>query len=698
VTEILGTMLLLVIAVAVISVIYLTVFSNLTSSPDTIVDLVGRLESGDLIIEHHGGENLELETKVLLTIGGREVEFIAGDYLDNSAIEDGKWNIGEQVIYPSSEFSDIEELMIDIKSVVDIETNSMVLYGLLQSGDIIPYLGKGAIWLFDEGTGSIAYDSSGNNNHGAIIDGKWSSKTSVLNTSLYFDGVNDYVLVENSFSLTMTDEITIEAWFNPLDNAASIDEYTFDSAFAYNPDIIHVFDNIYSLAYIDSSNDVIIKTVIVDNDGDINGSWIDEVDISAIDTNSCNDPNLIYINGDVYGVCYSGENQGEGFVKTFRINSSGFIFDDLSNNILNFDTTNCYYPNITHIDGDIYAIAYVGKSNGSLITIEILSNGEINGTIIDRFEFNSNTIEKPRIINVNNDIYAVAYISKTKDLVVNTFEILSTGEITNINSLTFDTNQCNDPDIIHISGDVFAISYAGDNKNKGNLITFEIDNSGIISGIIDSLIFDENKCEDPDIIQVLGEGYTDYYAIAYASSTPHVGQVITVVINPDGQINNEISYEFVYNEHHGFEPKIIPVFGDLGVYLVVYRGFSPHTGYISTTLTISSPTPPKDKGLFKDGVFSIFSNSTHIFGTINDVTISYPISLGWLHIVLTYDSEDIKLYLDGILVNSTSYSGTLNTNSNDIRIGYLYHGYIDEVYIYENSLSDLEILEIYNKY
>jgi hypothetical protein len=698
VTEILSTMILLVIAVGVISSIYLSVFSNLNPSEDTIVDLVGRIESGDIIIEHHGGENLELDTEVMLTIGGRNVEIVVGDYLDNSAKEDGNWNIGEKVIYPSSEFSDIEELELDIISVVDTETNSLLLFGLLQSGDVIPYESKGAIWLFDEGTGSIAYDSSGNNNHGSIMDGKWNSSTSVLNTSLYFDGVNDYVLVENSFSLMMTDEITIEAWLNPLGNVASIDDYTFDSAFAYNPDVIHITDGIYAIAYIDQSSDVIIKTLIVEDDGNIESGWIDDLDISAIDTDNCDDPNLIRINGDVFGVCYSSENQGSGFVKTFRINSSGFIFNDLSNNIINFDTTNCFYPNITHIDGDIYAIAYGGKSNGSLITIEILSNGEINGSIIDNFEFNSDTIEKPRIINVNNDIYTVSYISKTNDLVVNTFEILPTGEITNINSLTLDTNQCNDPDIIHISEDVFAISYAADMKNKGNLITFEINNSGIISGIIDTLIFDENKCEDPDIIQVLGETYTNYYAIAYASSTPHVGQVITVVINPDGQINNEISYEFVYNGHHGFEPKIIPVFGDLGVYLVVYRGYSPHTGYISTTLTIQDPTLPKDRGIFKDGVFSIFSNATHVFGSINDITISNPISLDWLHIVLTYNGVEIKLYLDGVLVNSTSHSGTLNTNSNDIVIGYLYHGYIDEVYIYENALSDLEILEIYNKY
>ena len=65
-------------------------------------------------------------------------------------------------------------------------------------------------------------------------------------------------------------------------------------------------------------------------------------------------------------------------------------------------------------------------------------------------------------------------------------------------------------------------------------IAFKIDNLGVISDPIDSLIFDNEKCEDPDIIKINGEAYTDYFAIAYASSSPHVRQVITVEIQADG--------------------------------------------------------------------------------------------------------------------------------------------------------------------
>ena len=66
-------------------------------------------------------------------------------------------------------------------------------------------------WHFDEGSGTIAYDSSGNDNDGTIngatrVDGKYGK-------ALDFDGSDDCVEVANADSLNPTD-ITIEAWIN----------------------------------------------------------------------------------------------------------------------------------------------------------------------------------------------------------------------------------------------------------------------------------------------------------------------------------------------------------------------------------------------------------------------------------------------------------------------------------------------------
>jgi hypothetical protein len=70
-----------------------------------------------------------------------------------------------------------------------------------------------AYWNFDEGNASIAYDSSGNNNHGVLYGPSWT--TGISGSALELDGVNDYASVPDSSSLDITDNITIEAWVYP---------------------------------------------------------------------------------------------------------------------------------------------------------------------------------------------------------------------------------------------------------------------------------------------------------------------------------------------------------------------------------------------------------------------------------------------------------------------------------------------------
>ena len=66
-------------------------------------------------------------------------------------------------------------------------------------------------WSFDEGSGSTAYDASGNGNDGTLIhDPKWTQGKS--GSALQFDGVDDYVDCGNDESLNITDAITVEAW------------------------------------------------------------------------------------------------------------------------------------------------------------------------------------------------------------------------------------------------------------------------------------------------------------------------------------------------------------------------------------------------------------------------------------------------------------------------------------------------------
>jgi len=67
-----------------------------------------------------------------------------------------------------------------------------------------------ACWHFDEGSGSIVYDSSGNGNDGTVHGATWTS--GISGSSLSFDGTNDYVEVHHSGDIDLNNEFTIETW------------------------------------------------------------------------------------------------------------------------------------------------------------------------------------------------------------------------------------------------------------------------------------------------------------------------------------------------------------------------------------------------------------------------------------------------------------------------------------------------------
>jgi 1,4-alpha-glucan branching enzyme len=70
-----------------------------------------------------------------------------------------------------------------------------------------------AYWTFDEGTGTIAYDYSGNSNTGTVVlgGGNW-TPSGMVNGALTFDSEATEVNVSNSPSLNPVNGITVAAW------------------------------------------------------------------------------------------------------------------------------------------------------------------------------------------------------------------------------------------------------------------------------------------------------------------------------------------------------------------------------------------------------------------------------------------------------------------------------------------------------
>lgn len=66
------------------------------------------------------------------------------------------------------------------------------------------------LWHFNEGKDKFLFDSSGNDNHGVIIGGKWDK--GVFKNSFNLSDINDYVSIEHSSSLNSLYAITVEGW------------------------------------------------------------------------------------------------------------------------------------------------------------------------------------------------------------------------------------------------------------------------------------------------------------------------------------------------------------------------------------------------------------------------------------------------------------------------------------------------------
>jgi PKD repeat protein len=76
-----------------------------------------------------------------------------------------------------------------------------------------PPAGLVAAYGFEEGSGTVAGDSSGTGNHGTISGATWTT-AGKFGKALYFDGVNDTVSIADSSSLDLVN-MTLEAWVRP---------------------------------------------------------------------------------------------------------------------------------------------------------------------------------------------------------------------------------------------------------------------------------------------------------------------------------------------------------------------------------------------------------------------------------------------------------------------------------------------------
>ena len=395
--------------------------------------------------------------------------------------------------------------------------------------------------------------------------------TTIAGTYTFTLTATDASCPSNTADIVLTVTVTTSGTGSPGDITGEIDSLEFDTSNGYEPSMIHVDGNVYAIAYRGTNDDGFLKTVEIAADGQITNTVIDTLEF---DTSNGYEPSIIHVDGNVYAIAYRGNNE-DGFLKTVEIATDGQITGTVIDTLA-FDTSQGYEPSIIHVDGNVYAIAYRSNNqDGFLKTVEIAMDGQITGTVIDSLAFDtSNNGYEPSIIHVDGNVYAIAYRGPGSDGYLKTVEIATDGQITNtvIDTLAFDTSAGYEPSIIHVDGNVFAIAYRGA-SNNGLLKSVEIATDGQMTGtVIDTLEFDTTYGYDPDIINVGG----DIYAIAYGGNK---GYLKSVEIAMDGQITNTVIDSSQFDNSSGNEPDIIHVNGN--VFAVAYRG-SGFDGFLKT--------------------------------------------------------------------------------------------------------------------
>jgi len=122
VAEMVGTILLLGITIAIFSTIFYSVLSTEIHTSEPTPTIVASVEGSNIIFEHRGGDEIEINSEIRVKIAGIETSMTVNDY----------WGVGEKVAFPFAYNIDNTEAEV---MVIDKNKNLMIMDGIL---DITP--------------------------------------------------------------------------------------------------------------------------------------------------------------------------------------------------------------------------------------------------------------------------------------------------------------------------------------------------------------------------------------------------------------------------------------------------------------------------------------------------------------------------------------------------------------------------------
>lgn len=551
-SEVLGTLLLIGIGVALFILLAMVTFSMSNvffSNPTSSVNIIGRIEGNSVIFNHNGGQSIPLDAEITLWFAETKVVMTVGDCLDSASKADGYWNIGEKIVIPYDN-PNLPIMQITV-TIIDNASKSVIMRGVLQEGSqgvnpIAVTLNVDSIttntakiymhydFRYYIGTKKVCFTYIKTSVYHADDNAPWDSTGWVQ--VLTHNGSYNYSLI----GLTENTEYFYQAWvqYNSSTNASqklnssgSINMFRTQS---YSSGYWH-FDEISGLIAIDSSNNGNNGTLfpaditrapqrLYEPDDVVNGR--------SLHFDGYND--YVVVN-HASSLSPTNEIAIEGWVKPeFKEEYKGTNIQCINSTIFGTQAYACLEPDIINISSDRFAIVSRNSAlRGFVITTQISEEGNIseNATtsVCDIYQFETSRCETPKIIKVrgSSDIYAIVYRGPSGYLYISTVQILSNGKITKatLGRVSIDSINCYNPDINYTEGDYYAVVYSAyeyylaANRYIGRVQTVQITSLGAITAKKSYYNFGSAGTPAgvmlyPDIIHV----NDDYYSVVFRDS------------------------------------------------------------------------------------------------------------------------------------------------------------------------------------
>jgi hypothetical protein len=379
-------------------------------------------------------------------------------------------------------------------------------------------------------------------------------------------------------------------------------------------DIIHVNSDYYSIFFRDSDTDGSLISVQIKN------GWIlfPETGKYKFDIDNISDLPLrvFHVYDTVYGVFY-GDKAGTvisgGAITTLKLTNTGILDSmvDYSTLLPPADWTQFSYPDIIHIDGDIFAVTYRLGSRAEVKTFEITTAGMITNHTNDAawkhiFQPTSSyTIYSPRIIRVNPMLdsfiqtYAIVYpktiSSDINNGVLLTIKIADNGSIVkNIyDSVLLGPVNFYAPDIVHIKNDIYAVVSRKVQYGTMSVRTVQISNLGKIEkNFIDTLDIPMPEVT-PGLSLKIVHVSNDIYLIGFNNNGNPLISLITVEIADDGMIKDTVLcfYNITKLGHSNFcSPNILRIKDNIFAVSYHSTNYTSKSDFVSTFQVLPNGT------------------------------------------------------------------------------------------------------------